>query len=175
MVFCLSIAVIWPIAALLTYHMRVCPFFVWFWAGRCMTTRLFVPSLPSIFHPFISKSTASSSWYHFSVNLGSNVTDFVTWQLLLLNITTIEQVSPFSSSYTLFASPLSLCTLLYFYTGKCWLIWSNILFSRYIYAFAYLFFFKDPESSTQNAHPRPTTSKSILAWQLEKESFGCAL
>jgi hypothetical protein len=27
-VFCLSIAVIWPIAALLTYHMRVCPFFV---------------------------------------------------------------------------------------------------------------------------------------------------
>jgi palmitoyltransferase ZDHHC9/14/18 len=26
-VFCLCIAVIWPIAALLMYHLRVCPFF----------------------------------------------------------------------------------------------------------------------------------------------------
>ena len=36
-------------------------------------------------------------------------------------------------------------------------------------------FLVDPESSTQNAYPRPTTSEPILAWQLEKEYFGCAL
>jgi hypothetical protein len=46
-------------------------------------------------------------------------------------------------------------------------------FFHYIYTFAYLFI--DPESSTQIAHPRPTTSESILAWELEKESSGCAL
>ena len=42
-VFCLSIAVVWPVAALLMYHMRVCPL-LWFYAGRYVTTRLSVLS-----------------------------------------------------------------------------------------------------------------------------------
>ena len=108
--FCMSICVIWPVAALMSYHMRVSEVLVLYTTclrraifGLCILCQLVdsSPSLWAVFSLFCVFTHAYLSFLFFLLSFTriwrrslTSIPDFPSVkQLLLLNITTIEQVS----------------------------------------------------------------------------------